>query len=140
MYSERSWTSKMEILKNFFWLFTIYTKRSILDVRLRSEYASGTVNYIWKRLHLRCSTPFGISLENIVNYFCKRLRSSHQWCSVRKSVLRNLIKLTGKHLCQSLLFNKVADLAQVFSCEFCEISKNTFSQNNSGWLPQKASS
>ena len=35
------------------------------------------------------------------------------------------------HLCQSLFFNKVASfikketLAQVFSCEFCKISKNT---------------
>ena len=47
-----------------------------------------------------------------------------------------LAKFTGKHLCQSLYLNKVADLAynfikietlaQVFSCEFCEISKNTF--------------
>ena len=50
--------------------------------------------------------------------------------------IRNFAKLTGKHLCQSLLFNKVAGLrpatllkealAQVFSCQFCEISKNTF--------------
>ena len=41
-----------------------------------------------------------------------------------------------KHLCQILFFNKVAGatcnfikkktLAQVFSCEFCEISKNSF--------------
>ena len=47
-------------------------------------------------------------------------------------VLRNLVKFTGKHLCQSLqffnspetLFRKT--LAHVFSCECCEISKNTF--------------
>ena len=54
----------------------------------------------------------------------------------KKGVLRNFTKFTGKHLCQSLFFNKVADLAcnfikketlaQVFPCEFCEISKNTF--------------
>ena len=50
-----------------------------------------------------------------------------------KGVLRNFAKFAGKHLCQSLFFNKVAGniikketLAQVFSCEFCEISKNTF--------------
>ena len=44
-----------------------------------------------------------------------------------KVVLRNFAKFTGKHLCQSLFFNNVAEtLAQVFSCEFCEISKNTF--------------
>ena len=36
--------------------------------------------------------------------------SSHQTCSVRKGVLRNFAKFTGKHLCQSLFFNKVADL------------------------------
>ena len=60
------------------------------------------------------------------------------------------MKFTGKHLCQSLFFNKVAGfstlqeaslqktsrleacnfvkketLAQVFSCEFCEIFKST---------------
>ena len=31
-------------------------------------------------------------------------------CSIKKGVLRNFPKLTGKHLCQSLFFNKVAGL------------------------------
>ena len=45
----------------------------------------------------------------------------------KKDVLRNSTKFTGEHLCQNLFFNKVAEtLAQVFSCEFCQISKNTF--------------
>ena len=54
----------------------------------------------------------------------------------KKGVFRNFAKFTGKHLCQSLFFNKVAGeacnfikketLVQLFSCEFCEISKNTF--------------
>ena len=58
-----------------------------------------------------------------------------QTCFVKKGVLRNFAKFTGKHLCQSLFFNKVAGLkscnytkkdtlAQVFSGDFCEISKN----------------
>ena len=45
-----------------------------------------------------------------------------------KSVPRNFAKFIGKHLCQNIFFNKVAKketLAQVSSCEFCEISKNT---------------
>ena len=56
-------------------------------------------------------------------------------CSV-VGALENFAKFTGKHLCQSLFFNKVAGaacnfikketLAQMFSCEFCEIFKNTF--------------
>ena len=31
-------------------------------------------------------------------------------CSVKKGVLRNFEKFTGKHLCQNLFFNKVAGL------------------------------
>ena len=72
------------------------------------------------------------------------IRSSHQRCSVKKVVLRNLAKFTRKHLSQGLFFKKVVGgacnfikketLAQVFSYEFCKISKNTFSQNTSGRL------
>ena len=36
-------------------------------------------------------------------------RSSHRRRSIKKGVLINFIKFTGKHLCQSL-FNEVADL------------------------------
>ena len=49
----------------------------------------------------------------------------------KKVVLRNFAKFAGKQLCQRLFeacnFIKKEALAQVFSCEFCEISKNTFS-------------
>ena len=37
-------------------------------------------------------------------------RSSHQRCYVRKGVLRNFTKFTGKHLYQSIFFNKVGGL------------------------------
>ena len=54
-------------------------------------------------------------------------RSSSRRCSVRKDVLRNLAKFTGKHLCQSLYFNKVTGLRQFSGTgEFGQISKNTF--------------
>ena len=58
-------------------------------------------------------------------------RNSHRKCSVKKGVLRNFAKFTGKHLCQSLSYSlcnfiKKETLAQVFSCEFCEIFKNNF--------------
>ena len=52
-------------------------------------------------------------------------RSSRPDVFCKKGVLRNFAKYTGKHLCQSLFFNKEA-LAQGFSCEFCEIFKNNF--------------
>ena len=42
-----------------------------------------------------------------------------------QACLKNFAKFTGKHLCQSLFFNKVV-LTQMFSCEFYNIFKNTF--------------
>ena len=33
-------------------------------------------------------------------------RSSHQKCSMKKDVLKNFTKFTGKHLCQSLFLNR----------------------------------
>ena len=54
------------------------------------------------------------------------VRSSYQRCSIKKGVLRNFKKFTGKHLCQSSFLIKLQAEAQVFSCEFCNISKNTF--------------
>ena len=36
-----------------------------------------------------------------------KTRGSHRRCYVRKDVLRNFAKFTGKHLCQDLFFNKV---------------------------------
>ena len=38
------------------------------------------------------------------------IRSSLQEAFCKKGVLRNFAKFTGKHLCQSLIFKKVADL------------------------------
>ena len=61
----------------------------------------------------------------------------------KKGVLKNFTKLTGKHQCQSLFFNKDVGLTRatllkkrmtldfgtgekVFFCKFYEISKHTF--------------
>ena len=91
-------------------------KSSIIDARLGSKYVSD--KYASGSLF-----PYA---ESVI------------WrCSVyRKGVLRDFTKFTGKHLCQKIFFNEVAclrpatllkkSMAQVFSCEFCKISKNTF--------------
>ena len=60
----------------------------------------------------------------------KELEAVVQRCSMKKGVLRNFMKLTERHMCQSLFFNKVEGLrpgnvvkketlTQVFFCEFC---------------------
>ena len=63
-------------------------------------------------------------------------RSNRPKVFCKKGVLRNSAKFRGKHLCQSHFliklqasvwnFIKKETLGQVFSCEFCEISKNSF--------------
>ena len=58
------------------------------------------------------------------SFIVENIRSSRPEVFCKKGVLRNFAKFTGKHLCQSLFYNKV--VGQVFSCEVCEICKNTF--------------
>ena len=53
------------------------------------------------------------------------IRSSRPVLFCKKGIIKNIAKFTGKHLCQSLLI-KIKTLAQVLSCKFCGISKNTF--------------
>ena len=50
-----------------------------------------------------------VKFGTIFNNICL-VRSSHQRCSMKKGILKNFSKFTGKHLCHSLIFNKVAGL------------------------------
>ena len=48
---------------------------------------------------------------------------------MKKDVLKNVAKFTGKHLRQNLFFNKTLlgkELRDMFSCELKEIFKNIF--------------
>ena len=69
--------------------------------------------------------------------------SSHQRCSMKKGVLGNFIKFTGKHLCQSLFFDKVTGLRpatflkkrlwhRCFPVNFAKFLRTPFLQNTSG--------
>ena len=68
-------------------------------------------------------------------------RSSHRRCSI-KDVLKNFTKFTGRHLCQSPFFNKVAGLRPVtllkkrlqrrcFPVNFVKFLRTPFLQNTS---------
>ena len=51
----------------------------------------------------------------------------------KKGVLRNFLKFTGEHLCQSLFCCRPTTLAQVFSCELLQsFWEHFFLQNTSG--------
>ena len=97
-------------------------------------------SYLDSSVIMFCLTPSrSLLVQN--QQFNQQKQPPEVFC--KKGVLRNFASFTGRHLCQSLFFNKVAGgacnfvkketLAQMFSCEFCEISKYTFFlQNASG--------
>ena len=69
------------------------------------------------------------------------VRSSRPDLFCEKGVLRNFAKFTGKHLCQSLFFNKVAGAANLlkkrlwhrcFPMNFAKFLRTPFLQNTSG--------
>ena len=91
-----------------------YSKKN-LPGNKRERSFSG--NFISNHLHR--SLPFNkVATFRSVNLlkrdYCTgaflRIRSSHRRCFIEKGVLKTLAKFTGKHLCWSLFFNKVAGL------------------------------
>ena len=74
-----------------------------------------------------------------MNVFKNNKRSSFWRYSVKNIFSKDI--LTGKYLCWSLFFNKVASLffnkeipTQAFSCEFEEIFKETFPSEHLRWV------
>ena len=56
-------------------------------------------------------------MESKEFYWLCNFKSSRPEVFWRKGVLRNFAKFTGKHLCQSFFFNKVAGLGHTFPTE-----------------------
>ena len=99
---------------------------------------------IWLHLLKKSLMENFIFVQYLSNYLSKYFKERisfifHKKQSSRgvlwKDVLKNFVKFSGKPLCQSLLFNKVADLrlqikketlVQVLSCKFWYIFKDTF--------------
>ena len=112
-----------------------WNKGKHLNIKHLTEHHWSIHISVKKSLHLKPITFFP-KVSNM--HRCSWLRSSRWEVFCKKGVIRNFTKFIGKHLCQSLFFNKVAGLAcnyieketlaQVFSCEIWEISKNKFLQ------------
>ena len=88
-------------------------------------------------------SPFSVS---------SKARSSPSEVSCKRAILRNFAKFTGKHLYQSLFFNKVAGLrpatllkkrlwhrCKCFSADFAKFLRAPLLQNTSGGCFSKAS-
>ena len=104
---------------SLFWLNIKLFKVSILNSQI----------FLWPVLLLLWTKVIynEVNNKNII----KRRRSRPEvFC--KKGVVRNVAKFTGKQLYQSLFL-----MAQVFSCEFREILKNTFSYGTSPVVPSE---
>ena len=94
----------------------LFMERPLYKRFLHNDHLSISSN-LSKKIYLHC-----YRLYNLLSF-----RSSHWMCSVRKGVLRNFAKFTGKHLWQSLFLIKLqlqaegaaSDLSRAF---FLEIS------------------
>ena len=97
-----------------------------------------------------CDSPSEISGKDnsevyLGPYQTSTTRISHQRCSMKRGVLKNFAKFTRKHLCLSLLFNKVAGLKPAtllkkrlwhrgFPMNFPKFFRKPFLKNTSGLL------
>ena len=84
-----------------------------------------------------------ISRVTIPEYHICPCRRSQRRCSVRDGVLKNFAKLAGKHLYQSLFFNKAAGLSpatllkkrlwhRCFPVNFAKFLRTTFERKTPG--------
>ena len=132
---------------------TILTKFSILDIRqvLKMPLVVLPFCTVARQQTRRCypfysSHYFNIEKRQTIVYFDLRSEfninvltingRSHLRCSFKTGALKNFAKFTGKLLCHSFFFNKVAGLRQAtllkerlshrcFPLNFCKIFKNT---------------
>ena len=99
--------------KGLFWdpFFLIYTSAIFLK-----KQNAWILLIILMTVHLSHSFPNfkkfcqHLNMNAIKCFNGSQIRSSHQGCSIKIGVLKNFSKFRGKHLCQSIFFNKVAGL------------------------------
>ena len=106
-----------------------------------------SLNQHFKSLLFISFTSFGLELvcNKVSQDLASKSKRRYQRCFMKKGVFRNLPKFTGKHLCQSLFFNKVAGLRpaiifkkrlwhRCFPVNFVNFLRTPFFQNTSGRL------
>ena len=94
------------------------------------------IRYVYVQLFLKERFDKLLSLHRFMGY----IRGSSPEVFYKKSVFRNFTKFTGKRLCQSLFFNKVAGLHRcfpvqllhhrAFPVDFAKFSRTAFFRSN----------
>ena len=114
-------------------LFFKLSNRCLTSPRMREKMCA----LLWCTMYSETST-----INEDTCFLILWVRNSHQRCSVGKGILRNFAKFKGKHLCQSLFLNKVADLRpatllkkrlwhRYFLVNFAKFLRTSFLENTS---------
>ena len=109
--------------------------------------------WIWNKLYIfwrdrdRRTQFIGrtLSFRKNISVKSEKLQKQPPECSIKKGVLKNFEKFTGKHLCQSLFFKKSfrsqpATLLKktlwhkCFPVNIPKFLRTSFFQNTSGWI------
>ena len=98
-------------LRDFRWTYSLcnflkcHPKLSLSDI-----FCLGGKVVLWSDFPFRVQRNFKkkMARRRESRWAAWKEKCSHQKCSVGKGVLRNFSKFTGKHLCQSLFYNKAA--------------------------------
>ena len=121
--------------------------RQVLLTELLERLRPLALLRLWDLIYQRLFTESSIlvfftNLSFMALESCFTFRSNHRRCSLRKGALRNFAKFTGKHLCQTLFFNKVVGFRPAtllkkrlwhrgFLVNFAKFLRTLFSQNTS---------
>ena len=106
------------------------------------QYTLSSICYVISDYNITLGRKYITILRKYTTIFSMRIFRYVKICTVERSVFyytealvlrcsNNFANFTEKHLCWSLL-NKKETPTHAFSCKFRKISKNTFSNNNSG--------
>ena len=117
-------------------LFYVYISILISPLRTLNEHLLYRIpwKFTWRQC---CFTESNFYSSTIYYNFVLSIEAATGGVLLRKGVLRNFAKFAGKHLCQSLYFNKVETLkietlTQVFSSKFAKFLRTPLLQNTSG--------
>ena len=119
-----SWGLHWEIYSTFSLTPVLLAHKISMQWHIKNKYERHTIfscsaRTVHNTLFLTSSQKICIDQKRIFEIMYHRSIHPEVFCN--KGALRNFVaKFTGKHLCQSLFFYKVAGF-QVFSYEFCKI-------------------
>ena len=124
----RCWTVSFFTKENFWTIYIKYVWYMYNNINQTKIYIKVIYSLLFTFLHLNFNCTFLWAVFTIVKLKQRIFEITSTWvttrhrilsaflaecqkCSMKKSVLKNFAKFTGKHLCQSLFFNQVGGLS-----------------------------